>query len=265
MSKVVSVGDVEVHIEGDGAETILMIHGWPDTYRIWDAQVQFFKGHYRCTRFTLPGFDAAQARRAYTLDELTAFFKQVIEQVAPGRKVILMMHDWGCVFGYEFYMRNPQMVSRIIGVDVGDRTSRQQSQTVGKTMLVLAYQIPLALAWKIGGRIGDWMTRSMARLLGCPSPSARIGSRMTYPYFMQWFGGRSSYRRQAQRFMPSCPMLFLYGRRKPVMFHARAWVDELLTSKSNRVEAFDTGHWVMSEQADRFNKVVDNWLSASVP
>jgi pimeloyl-ACP methyl ester carboxylesterase len=155
MSKV----DVDIFIEGNGPETIVMVHGWPDTHRLWDAQVQFFKEHYRCVRFTLPGFDAARARRAYTLDEVAVLFKQLIEQVAPGQKVIWMSHDWGCVFGYEFYMRNPQMVSRIVGVDVGDRTSAQQSRTLREWMMVFAYQSWLALAWVIGGRIGDWMTR----------------------------------------------------------------------------------------------------------
>jgi len=257
--------DVEMRIEGNGPETIVMVHGWPDTYRLWDAQVQFFKNRYRCVRFTLPGFDAARARRAYSLDEIVVIFKELVEQVAPGQKVIWMSHDWGCVFGYQFYMRNPHMISRIVGVDVGDRTSARQSRGLRDKMMVFAYQSVLALAWVVGERIGDWMTHLMARVLRCPSPAAHIGSRMNYPYFMHWFGGRNAYPKKEQRFTPSCPMLFVYGRRKPFMFHAKTWVEGLLANKSNRVEEFDTGHWVMSEQPDRFNSVVDAWLSASVP
>jgi cis-3-alkyl-4-acyloxetan-2-one decarboxylase len=262
MNHLASVRDVDILVKGEGAETIVMVHGWPDTYRLWDAQVQFFMGRYRCVHFTLPGFDASSERRAYTLDELTTILKQVIEQVAPGQKVILMVHDWGCVFAYEFYMRNPQMVSRIIGVDVGDMTSMQKSWTLRDKMLVFGYQSWLGLGWVIGGRSGDWMSRFMARALRCPSPPAYIGSRMNYPYFMYWFGGRNAYRKVAQRFTPACPILFIYGRRKPVMFHAKTWTDGLLASKGNRVEEFDTSHWVMSDQADRFNRVVDAWLSA---
>ncbi len=264
MSKIVAFHGVDVHIEGDGPETILMIHGWPDTYRLWDAQVQFFKNRYRCVRFTLPGFEVGDTRQAYSLDELADFFKQLITHGAPEQQVILLLHDWGCVFGYEFYMRHPQMVSKIIGVDIGDQASLRQSRSLAEWMGVFAYQGWLALAWVIGGRIGDWMSRAMARLLCCPAPQSHIGSQMTYPYFMNWFGGRKSYRRQVQPFIPSCPILFIYGSRKPVMFHAKAWADGLLASISNRVEVFDTGHWVMSEQPDGFNQVVDNWLSASV-
>lgn len=261
MSDLVTVADVDVHIEGDGAETIFMVHGWPDTYRLWDAQVQALKSRYRCVRFTLPGFDAAKARRAYSLDELIGFLKTLIERICPGQKVILMLHDWGCFFGYQFYMRNPQMVSKIIGVDIGDPASTRQALTLRERMLVLAYQVWLALAWVVGGRIGDWMTHAMARVAHCPSDAAAMSSCMGYPYFVLWFGGQQSYRRHARRFAPDCPILFVYGRRKRIRFHSKAWADELLTRKGNQVLEFDTGHWVMSEQPERFNQVVSRWLS----
>ena len=38
MAATLQVSDVEVYIEGAG-DTIVMVHGWPDTYRLWDAQV----------------------------------------------------------------------------------------------------------------------------------------------------------------------------------------------------------------------------------
>jgi pimeloyl-ACP methyl ester carboxylesterase len=261
MSSLISVAGVDVHVEGEGTETIFMIHGWPDTYRLWDVQVQALKGRYRCVRFTLPGFDAAKARRAYTLDELIGFLKELIERLCPGQKVILMLHDWGCFFGYQFYMRNPEMVSRVIGVDIGDPSSLRRVLTLRESLLVFAYQNWLALAWLIGGRIGDRMTRSLARLARCPSDPAYMSSCMAYPYFMLWYGGRQSYRRHGRRFVPACPILFVYGRRKAIRFHAKKWADELLTQKGNEVVEFDTGHWVMSEQPERFNQVVSGWLS----
>ena len=70
MQQVIVVDDIDVYIEGgvEGSETIVMIHGWPDTYRLWDAQVEELKSRYRCVRFTLPGFDLGKPRRAYSLD-----------------------------------------------------------------------------------------------------------------------------------------------------------------------------------------------------
>jgi len=56
MMEIITVQDVDVHIEGQGEETIVMIHGWPDTHTIWDNQVAALSDNYRCVRFTLPGY-----------------------------------------------------------------------------------------------------------------------------------------------------------------------------------------------------------------
>ena len=82
----VEIDGTDVHVEGDGAETIVMVHGWPDTYRLWDAQVAFLRDRYRCVRFTLPGFDIAQPRRAFSVDEIAEFLRRVVERVSPGAR-----------------------------------------------------------------------------------------------------------------------------------------------------------------------------------
>jgi pimeloyl-ACP methyl ester carboxylesterase len=262
---IVPVANIDVHVEGEGAEAIVMVHGWPDTYRLWDAQVEFLKAKYRCIRFTLPGFDETQPRRVYTVDEVTRFLRQVIEELSPGRPVTLLLHDWGCVFGYEFTMRYPELVARIIGVDIGDVRAARPELTARAKLYILAYQLWLALAWMAGGRPGDWMTRKMARWVRAKSDPRFISSRMNYPYFLAWFAGEQSFARQTQRFRPACPMLYLYGARKPFMFHATAWIDALARQPGSRVEAFDTGHWVMLQRPERFNEVALSWLSATRP
>src|SRR5437016_13825685 len=120
------VGDVEVTVEGDGASTIVMIHGWPDTYRLWNAQVAALKNRYRCVRFSLPGFEGTGAKRAYTLDEVIETIRQVVEQASAAERVTLLLHDWGCFYGYQFATRHPQLVEPVIGVDIGDAGSRRQ-------------------------------------------------------------------------------------------------------------------------------------------
>ena len=87
------IDGVEVFVEGEGAHAIVMVHGWPDTYRLWDDQVEFLKSRFRCIRFTLPGFDIAQPRQAHSLDALVGTMKNVIEATCPGEKVTLMLQN----------------------------------------------------------------------------------------------------------------------------------------------------------------------------
>jgi pimeloyl-ACP methyl ester carboxylesterase len=254
----------EVRIEGDGVEPIVMVHGWPDTLRLWDRQVEAFGPRYRCIRLTLPGFAAGATRRAFALDEVIEAIRGVVEQA--GAPVTLLLHDWGCFFGYQFAMRHPQLVRRVIGVDVGDAGSRRHLAETGllQKLAIVAYQLWLAVAWRIGGRIGDRMARRMAAWAGAPAGQASIHAQMGHPYAAQWLGAGGGYRR-LKAFRPHCPMLFAYGRRKPFMFHSSGWIEEIAAKPGSRVQAFDCGHWVMIDRADEFNRAVLDWLLEGDP
>lgn len=252
---------MDVHIEGAGPKTIVMVHGWPDTYRLWDGQVAALADRYRCVRFTLPGFDISQPKRAYTVDEVVDAIKRVVEEHCPGGRVTLLLHDWGCLYGYQFAMRHPQLVERVVGVDIGDGGSRAHLEELGwRKIMVLAYQYWLALAWRIGGGIGDAMARAMARLLRCPTDPRTIGAQMGYPYAVRWLGAAGGFK-GLRAFDTERPMLFLYGEKKPLMFHSRAWLERMAAREGNRAIAFPTGHWIMVTRRETFNDALRKWLA----
>lgn len=260
----INIDGIEVHIEGDGEHTVVMIHGWPDTWRVWDAQVAHLAPRLRCVRFTLPGFDVHAPRRPMSLDEMLAFFGKVIDATCGGRPAILLLHDWGAVFGYQFALRHPQRVLKVIGVDIGDANSPAHLKSLSaKAKLGIAgYQLWLAAAWRIGGRLGDRMTGWMAGALKVPADPAEVGSCMNYPYDIAWTGSHGGYRGRVQPVALTCPVFFAYGRRKPFMFHSPAWAEALAARPGSRVLALPTGHWVMREQPQAFNAAVDEWLAA---
>lgn len=235
-----------------------MVHGWPDTYRLWDGQVPALADRYRCERFTLPGFDRSPPKRAYSLDEVV----ETIRAVVGERRVTLMLHDWGCLYGYQFAMRYSELVERVVGVDIGDTGSRSHLAELGVRgkVMIAAYQHWLAAAWRIGGRTGDAMSRAMAKLLRCPTDPRTIGAQMAYPYAVRWLGAAGGFH-QLRVFKPEVPMLFVYGEKKPLMFHSRAWAERVAAQKGNRVIAFPTGHWIMVTRRQAFNEAVRIWLA----
>jgi pimeloyl-ACP methyl ester carboxylesterase len=257
------VDGIEVIVEGSGPP-IVMVHGWPDTCRLWDAQVGALKDRFRCIRFTLPGYDLSKPARAYSLDEVVDTIRNVVEQACPGERATLLLHDWGCFYGYQFAMRHPQLVARVIGVDVGDAGSRRNLAELGMKgkFLVISYQLWLAWAWKIGGRIGDALARVMVSALRCPTDARSVGSQMGYPYAVVWLGAAGG-AKGLKVFRPQVPMLFLYGRKKPVMFHSRGWAEEIAALPGNKVIEFDTGHWIMVSRRAKFNEELLSWLGNS--
>jgi cis-3-alkyl-4-acyloxetan-2-one decarboxylase len=254
------VGGVTLRVEGQGAETLLMVHGWPDTLQLWDGSVAALRDRFRCARFTLPGYCAGDPLRLWTLDEMDAIFLAVVDRLCPGGRVTLVLHDWGCAFGYQFAMRHPDRVARIVGLDVGDAEALPHTLGPVEMGKILAYQVWLAAAWRIGGAFGDAMSRGMAGLLRVPADRATISSRMNWPYYLVWFGGAQSPRRTAVPFRPACPMFFAWGRRKPFQFHTPRWADALAARPECRVEAFGTGHWVMLDAPQRFHAMLREWL-----
>lgn len=260
MTQTFAVDGVEVRVEGEGAETLLLLHGWPDTLHLWEGTVAHLKDKFRCARFTWPGFAPDSGRTRMTLDEITGLVLKVVDHLCPGGKVTLVLHDWGCIFGYQFAMRHPERVARIVGVDIGDTHSLQRVLGVREKLGIVYYQWWLALAWRIGGGLGDGMTRRMARMIGSRLDPAQIRWQMNWPYYVTWFGGKDALRRHAVPFKPECPMLFVYGRRKLVRFHSPDWAHALAQRPGNRVEGFDTGHWVMLQAPQRFHEIVRGWL-----
>jgi pimeloyl-ACP methyl ester carboxylesterase len=258
------IDGVDVYVQGSGMKAIVMVHGWPDTYRLWDEQVEHLKANYRCVRFTLPGFDCATPRRAHSLAALVDTLKRIVEQTCAGDQVTLLLHDWGCIFGYEFALRHPELVRRIIAVDVGDAgsTAHRRVMTFKAKTMVFAYQAWLAIAWRIGGDIGDRMARAMARWLRCPSDPRFIGAKMCYPYYIEWTGAHGGYPRRRVLEL-ACPMLYIHGRRKPFQFQSAAWLEALRRRPGSLALEFDTGHWVMKSRPREFNEAVAAWLASN--
>ncbi len=260
MTTTLQVQGIDVYVEGpsDAIATVVMIHGWPDTYRLWDAQVTALAPTYRCVRFSLPGFEISQPARKVSLDQMVALFGAIIDAVSPAAPVTLLLHDWGCVFGYQFAAHHPARVARVIGIDVGDTfaPSFVKSLSLKAKLMIGGYQGWLAIAHSLG-RVGTGMTRLMARALRAPASAQRLGAQQNYPYVMQLGSGF----RSAVSFKPHCPMLYFYGRKKPFMFHTQGWLDSIAARPGSAVHEMATGHWVTMEQPAEFNRLMINWLA----
>jgi cis-3-alkyl-4-acyloxetan-2-one decarboxylase len=254
----------EILIEGDGPRTIVLVHGWPDTLRVWDSTVQALRHEARCVRFTWPGMDPHRGsgkRRAWSMREMLQCLDHVVRSTSPDAPVTLLLHDWGCLFGYQYAMRNTDRVERVIGVDIGDAGSRYHRQEMSwRAMgLTLGYQLWLAAAWRIGGSLGNRMARWMAARLRAPSAPQDISASQGWPYAVQWFGVAGGFGR-LRTFSPTVPMLFIYGQRKPMSFHSRNWAERIASRPGSRVLGLSTGHWVMLQRPAEFHMAIANWL-----
>jgi pimeloyl-ACP methyl ester carboxylesterase len=257
MKKTIDVQGTKVYLNGEGKPTIIMIHGWPDTHEIWQQQVDFFKNDFTCATFTLPGFEKGDTKK-YTLDDIILRIKAIADTVSPENKVILMVHDWGCVFGYEYAMRYPEKIEKMVAIDVGDASSPEFEKTlsVQAKLMVFSYQITLALGWLTKN---NFIHKTMAKGLKARSNFDNIHAGMGLPYAMRWLGANGGMK-SLKQIKPSFPFFYTYGLKKPFLFQTEKWMEELRSKPENKVQAFNCSHWVMVDKADEFNTTVKEWL-----
>lgn len=99
-----------------------MIHGFPDSVRMWDSQVAALTAEgYRCIAVTIPNYGAQEnsGHWGYTFDQLTKMLSEVIEKNSKQKKVTLLIHDWGSLYGMNLATDRPDLVKRIATLDIG--------------------------------------------------------------------------------------------------------------------------------------------------
>lgn len=236
-----TVDGVTVHIDGSADEVIMMIHGWPHDRSLWDAQVAAFSPNYRCVRFSFP---SQGAKGSHSIDEVARLYADTVNAVNGGRPVILMLSDWGCVFGYQFALRYPELVSSVISVGIGGSSQMTYRASLGwKTRLRLAFA-----------------HRRLNAASGSSQSAREASSRLQLPHVVSWLRA-SSPAAGTLPFKLRWPMLYVYGKRKPFHFHTRSFEAAVQSKPNSKVIAFRSGHWVMREVPDAFNSAVMGWLA----
>ncbi|MFE7802185.1 SDR family oxidoreductase [Nocardia sp. NPDC057440] len=108
--------DIAVYEYGDpGAETIVLVHGWPDTHHLWDAVVPLLAARFHVVTYDTRGHGrSTRTRRTedYRLDALAMDFFAVADAVSPDRPVHVLAHDWGSVQVWEAVCE-PQAAERV--------------------------------------------------------------------------------------------------------------------------------------------------------
>ncbi|MFG1792188.1 SDR family oxidoreductase [Nocardia sp. NPDC049149] len=97
--------DIAVYEYGNpAADTVLLVHGWPDTSHLWDAVVPLLASRFHVVTYDTRGHGrSTQTRRTedFRLDHLAADFFAVADAVSPDRPVHVLAHDWGSVQVWE--------------------------------------------------------------------------------------------------------------------------------------------------------------------
>ncbi|WP_206035816.1 alpha/beta fold hydrolase, partial [Prescottella equi] len=105
--RIVARDDVRLAVYEQGnpaGETLVLVHGWPDTHDLWRHVIPHLADRFRIVSYDTRGAGASTSPApvsAYALPELARDLFAVIDAVSPDVPVHVLAHDWGAVETWE--------------------------------------------------------------------------------------------------------------------------------------------------------------------
>lgn len=100
-------GDVDLAVfeRGvEGAPTIVLVHGYPDSHVVWDRVAAVLARTFHVVAYDVRGAGASStpaSRDGYRIEELAADLRAVIDATSGDRPAHVVAHDWGSIQSWE--------------------------------------------------------------------------------------------------------------------------------------------------------------------
>ena len=244
-----SVDGARVHWSSAGSakQAVILVHGWTCDETSWDAQVPALSQKYRVIRLDLPGHGKSDPPRDGKFS-MTLFARAVeaVRTEAKAEKVVLVGHSMGTPVIREYARLYPQHVAAMVPVDglllVGGGSGRGAPN-------------PAAMTGPEGMKARETMIRGMftpmtpaaveqhvlKMMLAAPEATAAGAMRATFD--------AASINDQ----VVTVPVLGIYAGANPMTNRAAL---EKVFPNSEYVQVAGTGHFVMMERPEEFNRLL---------
>lgn len=103
LQRTVRNGDIDLAVYEQGrpdGPTIVLVHGWPDSHRLWDNVLPHLLDRFHVVTYDSRGHGRTtnpEDHRAFAIAELAKDFFAVVDAVSPQAPVHVLAHDWGSV------------------------------------------------------------------------------------------------------------------------------------------------------------------------
>jgi pimeloyl-ACP methyl ester carboxylesterase len=257
------------------APTILLLHGFPSSSRMYDTLMPLLADHYHLVAPDYPGFGHSDAPPpedfAYTFDHLAEVIERFVEALGLDRYV-LFQQDYGGPIGMRLAVRHPERVRAIVvqnavsheeglGPLWEDRKAFWLDRAAHEEKVISAFtSIEGARQRHVGSsprpeRYNPDSWTDEAAMLARPG-QARIQSDLFYDYrnnvaaYPAWQAWLRAHRP---------PMLVVWGRHDPsfTVAGAHAYARDVPDAE---IHILDAGHFALDEKLDEIAALVSDFL-----
>lgn len=246
-----SVEGIPIHstLRGSGAKTIVFVHGWTCDESSWRDQVPFFEKNYRVITLDLPGHGRSGAPVSGSLTmELFAKAVEAVRVESKAGKIVLVGHSMGTPVIRQYARMYKSNVAALVPVDGVLRLSGRPNAPNPERM-----KGPEGMKNReamIRGMFGKSSTPALEQhilrmMLAAPETTAYQAMAATFAA-PNWVDESFA-----------VPALGIYADRSPS--NDREYFKKIFPNGTT-VEVPATGHFVMMEKPEEFNRLLEDFL-----
>lgn len=261
--------------QGEGP-LMLMLHGFPEFWYSWRHQIPEFAENFKVVALDLRGYNESDKPRdssAYVMDEFLMDVEGVIQGLGYDR-CVLVGHDWGGAIAWNFAYAHPEMVDRLIVMNLphpakfaeGLRTPQQ----LLRSWYILLFQLPWLPEWLLQwsdyqlieaaftGQVINKHSFTPADIRAYKDAAARRGALSAMlNYYRNIFQQRLFNQEWDQLEIPT---LMIWGEKDVALGKELTQGTEAYVSNLQIQYIPNCSHWVQQEQPQLVNQTMHKFL-----
>jgi epoxide hydrolase 4 len=287
-SKFATVNGIKLHYVSAGSgKLILFVHGFPEFWGAWRAQLAEFSKDYQAVALDMRGYnlsDKPAEVKDYRPKQLVADLIGLIKALGHERAIVVA-HDWGGAVAWNLAAQHPEVVEKLVIINAPhpvcfmrelahDKAQQQASEYINMFRTPdaerilsendYAHLLQLIKGWKAGDSTLDANEEAMYKA-AWSQPGALTGGLNYYraspihPPGVAGEGARAM-TLDPEPFKVKVPTLVIWGDRDhALLMSVLDGLDEFVADL--RIEHIpEATHWVVHEYPDRVNELIRSFI-----
>lgn len=263
--------------QGEGP-LMLMLHGFPEFWYSWRHQIPEFAKDFKVVALDLRGYNLSDKPHdpgAYTMEELVTDVEGVIQELGYDR-CVLVGHDWGGAIAWNFAYAHPDMVERLIVLNLPHPAKLQEGLRNPRQLLRSSYIFFFQLPWlpEFLLQWGDYQPIAMALTKMAVNKQAFTQADIeAYKTAAAQRGALTAmlnyYRRglgllEREWGILEVPTLMIWGEEDPALGQELTYGTEAYVQTFQIHYIPNCSHWVQQEQPQLVNQYMREFLGSRV-
>jgi pimeloyl-ACP methyl ester carboxylesterase len=267
---------------GSGDDLVLLLHGFPEFWYSWRHQLPVIGEKFHAVAPDLRGYnlsDKPPREEDYQMEALVGDVVGLIRYFGK-EQAIIIAHDWGAGIAWALAQRQPQMVKKLVALQVPPTQAWQQNFTLRQLLsswYMFFFQVPRVPEWwasandfarvkkmyrETSFRPGAFSDDDLVQYTTALSQPRALTSALNY-YRANVFSSIFARKKPSgSNGKVKVPTLFIYGELDMAVRPSTVkGVNRFVEAPYRELRIPDSGHWVQNEAVDEVNDSIMKFLN----